>query len=61
MTWNPAVLRQGRPRLPRRRALVVYQSLEVSHRAYVLETGRVVLSGRQLLDDERVEKAFLGM
>ena len=41
----------------------VYQSLHIAHRAYVLETGRVVLSGtgRQLLDDDRVKKAFLGM
>ena len=41
----------------------VYQSLKISHRAYVLETGRVVLSGtgQQLLDDEHVKKAFMGM
>ncbi len=41
----------------------VYQSLRISHRGYVLETGRVVLSGtgQQLLDDEHVKKAFLGM
>ena len=41
----------------------VYQSLRISHRAYVLETGRVVLSGPgpQLLEDELVKKAFLGM
>jgi branched-chain amino acid transport system ATP-binding protein len=41
----------------------VYQSLHIAHRAYVLETGRVVLSGtgQQLLDDEHVKKAFLGM
>ena len=41
----------------------VYQSLRISHRAYVLETGRVVLSGtgQQLLDDEHVKKAFMGM
>jgi branched-chain amino acid transport system ATP-binding protein len=41
----------------------VYQSLRISHRAYVLETGRVVLSGTgaQLLDDAHVKKAFLGM
>ncbi len=41
----------------------VYQSLKISHRAYVLETGRVVLSGTgsQLLEDEHVKKAFLGM
>ena len=41
----------------------VYQSLRISHRAYVLETGRVVLSGtgEGLLSDEHVRKAFLGM
>ena len=41
----------------------VYQSLRISHRAYVLETGRVVLSGtgEALLNDDHVKKAFLGM
>ena len=41
----------------------VYQSLHISHRAYVLETGRVVLSGTgaELLDNAHVKKAFLGM
>ncbi len=41
----------------------VYQSLRIAHRAYVLETGRVVLTGKgqDLLDDEHVKKAFLGM
>jgi len=41
----------------------VYQSLRISHRAYVLETGRVVLSGTgaELLDNAHVKKAFLGM
>ncbi len=41
----------------------VYQSLKISHRAYVLATGRVVLSGTgaALLDDAHVKKAFLGM
>ena len=41
----------------------VYQSLHISHRAYVMETGRVVLtgSGQELLDNEHVKKAFLGM
>jgi branched-chain amino acid transport system ATP-binding protein len=41
----------------------VYQSLRISHRAYVLETGRVVLSGtgKDLLKNEHVKKAFLGM
>lgn len=41
----------------------VYQSLRISHRAYVMETGRVVLSGtgEALLENEHVKKAFLGM
>ncbi|HSM92918.1 MAG TPA: ABC transporter ATP-binding protein [Anaeromyxobacteraceae bacterium] len=41
----------------------VYQSLRISHRAYVLETGRMVLSGTgaELLDNAHVKKAFLGM
>jgi branched-chain amino acid transport system ATP-binding protein len=41
----------------------VYQSLRLCHRAYVMETGRVVLSGRggELLDNDHVKKAFLGM
>jgi branched-chain amino acid transport system ATP-binding protein len=40
----------------------VYQSLRISHRAYVLETGREVLSGtgEELLGNEHVKKAFLG-
>ncbi len=41
----------------------VYQSLRIAHRAYVLETGRVVLSGtgHALLEDDHVKKAYLGM
>jgi len=41
----------------------VFQSLRIAHRAYVLETGRVVLTGtgEALLNDEHVKKAFLGM
>jgi branched-chain amino acid transport system ATP-binding protein len=41
----------------------VYQSLRICHRAYVLETGRVVLSGTgaELLDNAHIKKAFLGM
>ncbi len=41
----------------------VFQSLRISHRAYVLETGRVVLSGTgaELLENPHVKKAFLGM
>jgi branched-chain amino acid transport system ATP-binding protein len=38
-------------------------SLTVSHRAYVLERGRITLSGpsRELLTNPRVEKAYLGI
>jgi len=41
----------------------VYQSLRIAHRGYVLETGRVVLSGTgaELLENPHVRKAFLGM
>ena len=41
----------------------VHQSLRIAHRAYVLETGRVVLTGKgeELLNDAHVKKAFLGM
>jgi branched-chain amino acid transport system ATP-binding protein len=41
----------------------VYQSLRISNRAYVLETGRVVLTGTgaELLNDAHVKKAFLGI
>ena len=41
----------------------VYQSLHISHWAYVLETGRVVLSGTgaELLGNDHVRKAFLGI
>ncbi|MCX7799835.1 MAG: ABC transporter ATP-binding protein [Fimbriimonadales bacterium] len=39
-----------------------HMALEVAHRAYVLETGQVALSGpgRELLDDPRVQAAYLG-
>ena len=41
----------------------VQTALEVSSRAYVLETGKVTLSGpaAQLLDDPQVKKAYLGV
>ena len=41
----------------------VHQALRIAHRAYVLETGRIVLSGtgEELLNDDHVKKAFLGM
>jgi len=37
-------------------------ALKIAHRGYVLETGKVVLSGpaSELLRDERVRKAYLG-
>ena len=41
----------------------VQQTLEIADRAYVLENGRVVLSGRseELLQEERIKKAYLGL
>jgi branched-chain amino acid transport system ATP-binding protein len=41
----------------------VKQTLGVADRAYVLETGRVVLqgSGRELMDNEHVRSAYLGV
>jgi len=41
----------------------VHHALEVANRAYVLETGRVTLSGpaRDLLGDARVQEKFLGV
>jgi branched-chain amino acid transport system ATP-binding protein len=40
----------------------VFQSLRIATRAYVLETGRVVLTGAgdQLLKDDHIKKAYLG-
>ena len=37
-------------------------TLEIAHEAYVLQTGRIVLSGpaRELKDDPRVRDAYLG-
>ena len=39
------------------------QALALAGRGYVLENGRVVLTGagRDLLDDEHVQRAYLGM
>lgn len=39
-----------------------YEALKLSDYAYVLETGRIVLqgTGKELLEDERVRKAYLG-
>jgi branched-chain amino acid transport system ATP-binding protein len=38
-------------------------ALQVAHRAYVLETGRITMSGdaKQLLHDEKVISAYLGL
>jgi len=40
----------------------VRQALKIAERAYVLENGRIVLSGsgRELLDEPRVQQAYLG-
>jgi branched-chain amino acid transport system ATP-binding protein len=40
----------------------VRQALRIAHRGYVLETGKIVLTGtgRQLLDDPKVVEAYLG-
>jgi len=41
----------------------VRQALEVAHRGYVLETGRIVQSGAaaDLLEDPRIKQAYLGL
>ena len=41
----------------------VRQTLALCHRAYVLENGRVVLSGtgKELLNDDHVKEAYLGI
>jgi branched-chain amino acid transport system ATP-binding protein len=40
----------------------VKRALAIAHRAYVIQTGRMVLegSGQELLDSELVKKAYLG-
>ncbi len=40
-----------------------HKALEVAHRAYVLETGSIVKAGtgKELLESEDVQKAYLGM
>jgi branched-chain amino acid transport system ATP-binding protein len=39
-----------------------YKALSIATRGYVLETGRIVLSGtgKELMSDEKVQKAYLG-
>ena len=41
----------------------VYEALEISHRAYVLQTGRIVMEGQsqELLKSDLVRQAYLGM
>jgi len=41
----------------------VFEALQVCHRAYVLQTGRIVMegSGSELLRSDMVRKAYLGM
>jgi len=41
----------------------VYESLEISTRAYVLQTGRIVMEGpgQELLKSDHVREAYLGM
>jgi branched-chain amino acid transport system ATP-binding protein len=41
----------------------VFEALQVCHRAYVLQTGRIVMEGlgRELLRSDRVRKVYLGM
>jgi branched-chain amino acid transport system ATP-binding protein len=41
----------------------VAQSLSLAHRGYVLETGRIVMTGKgpALLADDRVRKAYVGL
>ena len=38
-------------------------SLQMSHRGYVIENGRIVLegTGRELLKNEHTKKAYLGL
>ena len=39
-----------------------YQALQIADRGYVLETGKVVLTGpaETLLSDDHIRKAYLG-
>jgi branched-chain amino acid transport system ATP-binding protein len=42
---------------------MVQEALEIAHRGYVLQTGRIVQSGaaKELLDSAEIRKAYLGM
>ena len=39
------------------------QALKISDRAYIIETGRIVHSGKgeELLQDEHIQKKYLGI
>jgi len=41
----------------------VHQALEIAHRAYVLETGRILSEGpaRDLLANPAIKEAYLGL
>lgn len=38
-------------------------ALSIAHRAYVLETGKIVMSGpaKDMMEDDKVRKAYLGL
>jgi branched-chain amino acid transport system ATP-binding protein len=40
----------------------IYQALKIAHKAYVLRTGRIVMSGpgSELLANEEIRKAYIG-
>ena len=42
---------------------MVQEALEIAHRGYVLQSGRVVQAGsaRELMDSEKVRRAYMGM
>ena len=42
---------------------MVQEALEIAHRGYVLQSGRIVQSGaaKELLDSEEIRRAYLGM
>jgi branched-chain amino acid transport system ATP-binding protein len=39
-----------------------FAALKIAHRAYVIESGRIVMEGKPdaLLGDERIRKAYIG-
>jgi branched-chain amino acid transport system ATP-binding protein len=41
----------------------VHRALAIAHRAYVIQTGRIVLEGpgRELLGNASLQKAYLGI